>query len=242
MFDCGCFVAGTLVHTDKGSVPIEQIKVGDMVLSKHENGEGEQAYKPVVHVFSPTEAPIVQLSYYSILNPMNNLKAQLLYLTAGHLIWVVKDLDENPVNQWLPLRDIEPGSQAMLADGCLIEIGSIKEVLTTNTPNIAHVYDGMYEFPEIVVDFRDSKIKTYYVGENAYILDPSQSNKWITSRFSDDTIVPDTNCDVMRQFDGFLNSGIRPDFYTTLVYNFEVADFHTYYVGATEVWVSSIKH
>ena len=33
------FVAGTLVHTDKGLVPIEQIKVGDMVLSKHENGE-----------------------------------------------------------------------------------------------------------------------------------------------------------------------------------------------------------
>jgi hypothetical protein len=42
------FVAGTLVHTDKGLVPIEQLKVGDMVLSKHESGEGEQAYKPVV--------------------------------------------------------------------------------------------------------------------------------------------------------------------------------------------------
>ena len=33
------FVAGTLVHTDKGLVPIEQIKVGDMVLSKPEIGE-----------------------------------------------------------------------------------------------------------------------------------------------------------------------------------------------------------
>lgn len=32
------FVAGTLVHTDKGLVPIEQIKVGDMVLSKHQSG------------------------------------------------------------------------------------------------------------------------------------------------------------------------------------------------------------
>lgn len=34
----GCFIAGTLVHTDKGLVPIEQIKVGDMVLSQPEQG------------------------------------------------------------------------------------------------------------------------------------------------------------------------------------------------------------
>lgn len=30
------FVAGTLVHTDKGLVPIQNIKVGDMVLSSPE--------------------------------------------------------------------------------------------------------------------------------------------------------------------------------------------------------------
>ncbi|MBL0231797.1 MAG: Hint domain-containing protein [Moraxellaceae bacterium] len=49
------FVAGTLVHTDKGLVPIEQLKVGDMVLSKHESGEGEQAYKRVVKTFKSAE-------------------------------------------------------------------------------------------------------------------------------------------------------------------------------------------
>ena len=38
-----CFVAGTLVHTDKGLVPIDQIKVGDMVLSRDENNpDGEK--------------------------------------------------------------------------------------------------------------------------------------------------------------------------------------------------------
>ena len=36
------FVAGTLVHTDQGLVPIQDIKVGDLVLSKHENGESEK--------------------------------------------------------------------------------------------------------------------------------------------------------------------------------------------------------
>lgn len=34
----GCFIAGTPVHTDKGLVPIEQIKVGDLVLSQPEQG------------------------------------------------------------------------------------------------------------------------------------------------------------------------------------------------------------
>lgn len=44
-------VAGALIHTDKGLVPIEQIKVGDRVLAKPENDEGELAYKPVVNTF-----------------------------------------------------------------------------------------------------------------------------------------------------------------------------------------------
>ena len=35
-----CFAAGTLVHTINGLVPIEQIKVGDLVLSKPEDGGG----------------------------------------------------------------------------------------------------------------------------------------------------------------------------------------------------------
>ena len=33
-----CFVAGTLVHTRSGPVPIEQIKVGDLVLSHPDQG------------------------------------------------------------------------------------------------------------------------------------------------------------------------------------------------------------
>ena len=32
-----CFIAGTLVHTDKGLAPINKIKVGDRVLSRDEN-------------------------------------------------------------------------------------------------------------------------------------------------------------------------------------------------------------
>ncbi|MCL2076004.1 MAG: Hint domain-containing protein [Betaproteobacteria bacterium] len=46
-----CFIAGTLVHTKEGLRPIEQIRVGDYVLSKPENGEGEVTYKRVINTF-----------------------------------------------------------------------------------------------------------------------------------------------------------------------------------------------
>ena len=50
------FVAGTLIHTDKGLVPIQDIKMGDLilskpVLSKPEDGSGDIEYKPVVKTF-----------------------------------------------------------------------------------------------------------------------------------------------------------------------------------------------
>ncbi len=46
----GCFIAGTLVHTKTGLVPIEEIKVGDWVLSPPEM-KGDLAYKRVANTF-----------------------------------------------------------------------------------------------------------------------------------------------------------------------------------------------
>lgn len=35
------FVAGTLVHTDKGLIPIQNLKIGDLVLSNSKDKNGE---------------------------------------------------------------------------------------------------------------------------------------------------------------------------------------------------------
>ena len=70
-----CFVAGTLVHTDQGLVPIEQLKVGDLVLSKHESGEGELAYKRVLKTFnSPEKHRIMRVGFNvpNLTNPVFN--------------------------------------------------------------------------------------------------------------------------------------------------------------------------
>ena len=46
----GCFVAGTLVHTRNGLLPIEKIRVGDWVQSQPEM-KGELAYRRVTNTF-----------------------------------------------------------------------------------------------------------------------------------------------------------------------------------------------
>ena len=48
-----CFKEGTLVETEEGVKPIEEIEVGDKVLAYDEE-TGEQAYKEVVRLFRNT--------------------------------------------------------------------------------------------------------------------------------------------------------------------------------------------
>ena len=47
--DFSGFTAGTLVHTETGLVPIEQLKIGDKVLSNAANGSGELIYKAITN-------------------------------------------------------------------------------------------------------------------------------------------------------------------------------------------------
>ncbi|GKU78138.1 hypothetical protein L3i20_v225350 [Paenibacillus sp. L3-i20] len=74
---CNCFTAGTKVLTDDGEKPIEDIKVGDMVLSKNEE-TGEQAYKEVLNLFRNKRDVIYKLS----------VDDQLIETTFNHPFWV----------------------------------------------------------------------------------------------------------------------------------------------------------
>lgn len=65
----GCFIAGTLVKikpiddpndiwNTTYSKPIEQLQIGDLVLSRPEDGTETQEYKPVVNTFYFKQKPI----------------------------------------------------------------------------------------------------------------------------------------------------------------------------------------
>ena len=69
---CNCFTAGTKVQTDEGEKNIEDIKVGDRVLSKDEI-TGEQAYKEVTVLHRNEKDTTYRLSAgYQIIETTDN--------------------------------------------------------------------------------------------------------------------------------------------------------------------------
>ena len=59
----GCFMKGILVETEEGWTPINELKVGDWVMSHPENGIGEAAPKQVVNTFRYEDKKVVMLKF-----------------------------------------------------------------------------------------------------------------------------------------------------------------------------------
>ena len=62
-FSMGCFMKGTLVKRLEGWTPIDELKVGDLVMSRPENGIGEAMPKRVVNTFSYEDKEVVMLNF-----------------------------------------------------------------------------------------------------------------------------------------------------------------------------------
>ncbi|RZU47414.1 ribosomal L31-like protein [Fluviicoccus keumensis] len=78
------FVAGTLVHTDKGLVPIELLRDGDMVLSKPENGTCQPDYKRVLNKCCYKDKAVKALSVYG----KTKKKFEVYVVSGSHPFWV----------------------------------------------------------------------------------------------------------------------------------------------------------
>jgi hypothetical protein len=77
---CNCFLKGTPVCTSVGTVPIETIRAGDLVLAQ-DIETGELAYKPVLETTLRAARPMVDL----------NFDGETITATRGHLFWIVGD-------------------------------------------------------------------------------------------------------------------------------------------------------
>ena len=269
-FDGDCFVAGTLVHTDKGLVPIEQLKVGDKVLSKHESGQGNQAYKAISRTFnSDTKQPIFMVSFYidsvraytygeGISDSYKHkvifmqeaaakgeylLSKEKMYLfcTSDHPFWVIG-------KGWVPVYKLREHDQFALFDGDTATIDSVydhwpRPLEATNHPDIAIC--PCYEAEgggndQITVDFRSGY--PLLVTREECDNDFHPLEKTIL-------LLKDWNNPQFEIFKGGIGRiGYADDFtedninYLVRhcyqhVYNIEVEDYHTYYVGTAGVWV-----
>lgn len=105
--ECDCFIAGTLVTTDKGPKPIEEIQVGDKVLAKDDK-TGDIQFKNVNHLFKK-ETEIT----YTV-----KVGKEKIITTPDHPFWIkdrgwveaeylrTNDLLTTSSGQWLPIKDI----------------------------------------------------------------------------------------------------------------------------------------
>lgn len=222
-------IAGTLVHTDKGLVPIEQIKVGDMVLSQPEE-TGERAYKRVVNTFSFEDKPVWVVKY-SFGDSAHGTPRQSMiyhvYATDNHPFW-------EDGKGWIAAKHLKAHDQVRLASGELALIEQVWPVVRTPVEGLGWVssdalgsWDGIEEQGHIV-DFRAGcnlwEYHRRHKGEIAGV--PFYGGMFCTD--FDEPFRGEDLYDIYVSDDPLFKSR---------VYNFEIEDFHTYHVGEFGVFV-----
>ncbi|WP_156950970.1 polymorphic toxin-type HINT domain-containing protein [Saccharibacillus sacchari] len=105
---CNCFTAGTQVKTDQGDKNIEDIQIGDQVLSK-DDVTGEEGYKTVTATFDHMADEI-----YTI-----HVGGQEIESTYNHPFWVEG-------KGWTYVKDLQVGDELTQADGTKLEIEQIE--------------------------------------------------------------------------------------------------------------------
>ncbi|WP_227429492.1 hypothetical protein [Psychrobacter sp. I-STPA6b] len=139
------FVAGTLVHTEQGLVPIQDIKVGDMVLSKSvlsqpKDGSGVAEFKTVLSTFkSPHKEKIYKVQYFNdTIGEHNEKGVNYIFCNALHPFWVSKkpitSINANLQGEWLTAKDLPPAYLAS-AQGNLLWMDDYQFMPVRTLPN-----------------------------------------------------------------------------------------------------------
>ncbi len=105
----GCFIAGTLISTPRGEVPIETIKVGDLVWSLD--------IKSHTHVQRPVESVFHHVTDYWVDVTAGGEK---ITATRGHRFWV------ESLKKWVPAMDLKVGMKLLSSDGHVVGISQVQ--------------------------------------------------------------------------------------------------------------------
>jgi hypothetical protein len=122
----GCFIKGTRVHTREGLKPIEEIQVGDYVLSSPEDGYGTPEYRQVVNTFKHEKKRIFKISYNF---PDRKDAFPSVVATGNHPFWV-EGLG------WTRADELKHGQVLRASDGSRRVIGTVKPVYRTKQDGI----------------------------------------------------------------------------------------------------------
>lgn len=133
-----CFAAGTLIHTERGLVPIENITKADRILTRNDKDlDAPTRYRPILDYFINPHKAVVELTVVDAKG-----KQETFISTLGHPFYVLgKD--------WVSASELQVGDKLTSVHRGWIEVTAVAPVEETKT---------VYNF-EIAVDH------TYFVGE-----------------------------------------------------------------------------
>jgi len=227
------FPARTRINTDKGLVCIQDINVGDLVLSKPQNGQGELCYKPVLRTVSYENKEIWKLHYFEIqastdisklhkdklLQLSHKGKLSGVAMTADYLFWV-KD------SGWTRLDELKNGQiiKTMNPDVVAL-VFMVNPLRKTTMPNIAGGYH--------VRNLFDADRKGFDI-ENVDYFDLFKYDK------SGLCGIPDQNSPSPLKMNG-QNVYVLEDTFKLTVYNVEVADYDTCFIFNDGLWVHNLS-
>jgi len=141
------FPAGTVVDTEAGSIPIEEIEIGDKVLAEDPE-TGEQGYFEVAAVTSHPEAEILKVTIDTEADEGDNdptaETTEVMEVTSEHPIYVEG-------KGWLHAENLSIGDRLRRADGGWAKVLAIERI--------------ELDEPELVYNFTVKGPHTYFVLE-----------------------------------------------------------------------------
>lgn len=152
------FAAGTPVHTRNGLVPIEQLRAGDEVLSRHEHGTGSPAYKRVLSTRRTARVDFDFMRYYTD-STVEKLMVTKLYP------WFARRVG------WAIAGDVSHPHEMLSCTGEKLEAWESRSMWETTIPGVAIAYGHQTDSgcvidlrggtPEVIAEIGDDNIRSY---------------------------------------------------------------------------------
>ncbi|RYY80040.1 MAG: hypothetical protein EOO69_03885 [Moraxellaceae bacterium] len=225
------FIAGTLIKVKEDKnlplewwKPIEQLQVGDLVLSRPDTDEDIQDYKPVVKTFKYTKKEIWALRVYDLVDDITTEQPGLstYFVTLNHPVWkcgtasssLEKQSFKKATGHWLRVDQLLEGDVIKGVNNNLYLVGQ-------TTP--------LYQLKDSTLAWLPSNDE-YRIGESyGHVIN---LNELTTSKVG--LVRTGKGCN-----NYYLDENEEHIPYAVEIYNIEVADFYTYCVGMDGIWVQN---
>ena len=135
-----CFVAGTLVRTNEGLAPIESLRVGDVVLARHEK-TGELGHFPVVDTIVREDEPLLSIT----VDARDTVDTRALATADAEVLLVTPEHPFYTTRGWVAAKSLSPDDRLVRADESLASIVALealdrRERVYNLTVDEAHTY------------------------------------------------------------------------------------------------------